>query len=616
MGKVLSGYKSAVINDLTNGGSHYYMFAANPVSNPSSIPTVTTDDYSTLFFNNWQMLFGKRVNANDIAPIIKNNKWISGTVYERYDNTKELTGKNYVVVRISPSGGGEGGSYNIYRCIDNNNNSPSTIQPFSEEETKTFETIDGNTTDGYKWRYITTITDANYKAFATSTYIPATPNTTVQGLASENSGIDVVVVTNSGTRYDSYHSGKVEAYSEDHKRIQISDDARADDDFYTGNSIYLKNLNSPAQIRDIVHYYKELNGTKWVVVDKEINESLISIGTGGTTYIISPKVVFKTNAVTPPVAYTIMNTVSNNISSVKIIDPGSHITWANVSFQSNGIYGTGAAAYAIVSPPGGHGVNPAEELGLKGFCISTKFANTDGLPNNVLYNKIGLIANPYEIEPDGTKSATPLTSTVFSALTEIEPKNNQVYTVGEIVRGTTAVSVFPIVANTTGIVAATDFIKIASASSYLVENDRVYYSVATGNTKIAGLDSNTYYYIASSNSTGVTLKSAFDSPTAKNITDIRTTTPSETGHLLTKDALYSYGTVAFSNTTTLLLTGDKMIADNTYIVSADGQKTSQIALNTLGDIYTKDIRPLYVQNLSDIQRTNLQSEFYKLIIQI
>ena len=54
------------------------------------------------------------------------------------------------------------------------------------------------------------------------------------------------------------------------------------------------------------------------------------------------------------------------------------------------------------------------------------------------------------------------------------------------------------------------------------------------------------------------------------------------------------------NGITTIMTINKDIA-NTYIT---------------GDIYTKDIQPLYVQNLDDVKRSNSQTENYKLIIQV
>lgn len=625
MGNIFSGYKSALINDIANGSTKYYAFAAAPWDNPNPIGNGTnpvslsydvnllpilTPDYFSSQATNWQMLFGKRVQSSDIMPVVKSIMWKQNTVYEKYDNTKVLAGNYYVVTQVDIPASG----YHVFKCIDNNNGGPSTIAPAIGEDLTTFQ-YDG---DGYKWRFITSITTTDYNKFATPGFIPMYPNNEVRDLAFENSCVDVIQVVDSGTGYHSYHSGIIRGIDQDNPRLlQIEESASSVNEFYTGNAIYFHNESAHSnQIKDIVEYSARTDGSRWVLVDSDLD--LTGIDTGSTQYIISPKVVIKTDGLKQPIAYTVMNTVANNIGSIKVIEPGSYISWADVSIQSNSTFGSGANVYPIVPPPGGHGVNPAEEFGIKGYCIATEFANTDGLPNNVLYTRIGLIADPYEIDPGtGSKTAIPYTGNIFSALTEIEPKNNQVYTVGEVIKGARSLATFPIVANTTGIVAATDFIKIQSAESYFQRNDRVYYSVASGNTKIAGLNANSYYYIQSSNSTGITLSEHYNSLVTADITDTRTTAIAETGHLISRDAVYSYGTVVFSNTSLLLLTGDKTFVDNNYIVSANGQTSSQITLNTLGDIYTRDIRPLYIQDLqTNVQRSNTQSEFYKLVIQI
>jgi len=96
-----------------------------------------------------------------------------------------------------------------------------------------------------------------------------------------------------------------------------------------------------------------------------------------------------------------------------------------------------------------------------------------------------------------------------------------------------------IVANTTGVVAATDFIKITTANSFWQANDHLFYAVAAGNTAIAGLTGNTNYWVAFANTTGVVL-SATKGGANIDITDVRTTTPAETGHTFQGDTATGY----------------------------------------------------------------------------
>ena len=66
------------------------------------------------------------------------------------------------------------------------------------------------------------------------------------------------------------------------------------------------------------------------------------------------------------------------------------------------------------------------------------------------------------------------------------------------------------------------------------------------------------------------------------------------------------------------LTSDqvKTFANSEYIVSSNTNQTTQIIINTLGDVYTKDLAPIYVQNIVDVTRSPGQTEKYKLIVEI
>lgn len=82
---------------------------------------------------------------------------------------------------------------NVYKCLYNNNNSPSTVQPssFSSER---FET-----TDGYIWKYMYTIPSAFVNRFLTSTDIPVT--TAVKQSYYSGGAISSITALNYGVDY-------------------------------------------------------------------------------------------------------------------------------------------------------------------------------------------------------------------------------------------------------------------------------------------------------------------------------------------------------------------------------------------------------------------------------
>jgi hypothetical protein len=509
VGKLLPNYRRSIVDDIINSNSKYYGIAANPVPLTGGVANVTSDDYSSSFNPVWQLLFGKLVGVNDLIQVIDNNIWEAGTVYARYDNTMDLSSENFYVITEPAS---PGGNYDVYKCIDNAGGTESINKPDLVQATSFTKS------DGYTWRYIASIGNANWQKFATTYYAPIFPNTTIVAQSLINSGVEVVVVANGGSGYSSYHDGVVQGFSEINSSIiQISDNASITGDFYQNNAIYIYNTGITGEVQTISSYVSNSTG-KFVLLQQEANTN--NIIPGETLYKISPKILFETDGSLDPKGYTVVNTVSNSIYSVVITEPGSEISWANVTIQSNTIYGSGANVYAIVPPPGGHGSEPASELFTKGIGISVSFTGneTNTIPDNVQYNKIGLIVNPYSIvQADASKDTTPYTSNTFSSVLSANIASPITFNVGE---------------------------------------------------QLVGANSG------------------------------------------------ARGTVAFSNTSVVYLTGDKTFANVEYVTSTETNQTVEIEINTRGDIYTKDLKPVYMQNVVDIERASGQTEAFKLIIKI
>jgi hypothetical protein len=135
-----------------------------------------------------------------------------------------------------------------------------------------------------------------------------------------------------------------------------------------------------------------------------------------------------------------------------------------------------------------------------------------------------------------------------------------------------------ITANTVGVVAANDFIKIATANSRFTVGDRVYYAVPKNNVAITPLTGNSYYYIAFANTTGVVL-TATPGGTNVNITDARTTNPAEV-HTLTGTPIINFKS---SNTgLTLNLSQNKLTNAQSYYVVNTTPNTVKLSLTANG----------------------------------
>ena len=274
-------------------------------------------------------------------------------------------------------------------------------------------------------------------------------------------------------------------------------------------------MTSTSQLKTVKQYVSNSSGN-WVYLDSAANATNITPSI--TQYKISPKVVFDTDSDSEPEAYSVVNTYSKSISKIVIIDTGYGVSRANVSIVSNTVYGSGAAAYAIVPSPSGHGSSPEVELNMQGYALNFTFANSESntIITNTSYNKIGIMKNVYSLNANGTKGSIYSTNT-FSQILSANVTLSSTFAVGELVKGQTS---------------------------------------------------------------------------------------------------RSMGRVVFCNTSMIYLVGDKKFSNNENIISANGTLSIPISINKLGDIYAKDICPLYVQNINNITRANTQSETFKLIINV
>ena len=389
MGKLTSDYKKStifnIIDGITANTESYYAFASHHIPFTGNTPAVSDSEYFYRFEVIDQMMFGKKLANTDFVPMTLNAKWVANTVYTMFDNTSNSVYANndYYAV-VSPIT--EGGPYNVFKCIYNANGAPSTVKP-DQVQLGSF-----TKSDGYKWRYMYSISEASYSKFATDVYVPVYTNTTISTQASNNSGIEVIKITNTGSGYSTWSNGIVQSIITPNTLL-ISANSSLDNQFYTGCSIYIYNTySSTAQLRKITNYTSNSLGN-YVGLDTPANTTNISNGV--TSYIISPSVNITGDGVATAKAYCTINATSNSIGSIIIVDPGYGYTWANVSISGNTNYGTGAAAYPIIPFEGGHGIDPVRELNVVGYCTSFTFANTDNLPYGVSYKTIGIAKNPY-----------------------------------------------------------------------------------------------------------------------------------------------------------------------------------------------------------------------------
>lgn len=153
-----------------------------------------------------------------------------------------------------------------------------------------------------------------------------------------------------------------------------------------------------------------------------------------------------------------------------------------------------------------------------------------------------------------------------------------------------------ITANTTYVNNTSDALLFSNANTDFKVGDRIFYYVPTGNTPISGLTGNNWYFIATSNTTSVTLNSQPGNATPINIT-APTTSPAET-HGLNKTGF----DIQLSPGDLVLIGGDTQsvvsIANGTSMTvgtpwTSDNSKVPFYKINPLGLTYLSNTGGTY-----------------------
>jgi hypothetical protein len=133
----------------------------------------------------------------------------------------------------------------------------------------------------------------------------------------------------------------------------------------------------------------------------------------GTNYSVAPSVLIVGDG-SGANAIARINATTSTVESIIINDSGSGYTYANVIISAS--TGTTAQAEIILSPPGGHGSDPVEELGASFVILNPRLRGSESGVLDVVneFRQVSIIENPY------LKSTRTLaTNTTYSQTTTI-----------------------------------------------------------------------------------------------------------------------------------------------------------------------------------------------------
>lgn len=131
-------------------------------------------------------IFAKQVSLENSSLVAPRIDWTSNTVYNTYEASS-----NFYVLNSKDQ---------VFKCLANNSGSSSTTEPELSLSTTSLEEPYVETSDGYKWKYMMTLTSSQKQKFLTSEWMPVVYNKFVRASA-EPGSIDIVTITNSGNNY-------------------------------------------------------------------------------------------------------------------------------------------------------------------------------------------------------------------------------------------------------------------------------------------------------------------------------------------------------------------------------------------------------------------------------
>ncbi len=367
-----------IINDIRSNRAKYYYFIgkSTPFENntQSFEPTFpSVDSVMNEQDTRTEMTLLRKIPISDVSMVMPRKNWIPNTVFNMYD---ALSGnKDFYCVNSQN---------NVYKCLDNNKGSLSTIEPTSI-------TTDAFTlSDGYKWKFMYTIPLALKNKFMTSEYIPVIralnnrffSNGSIQAVNIVNQGSGYTQATTTAIINGNGQGASMTPVIENGQLVDLIIDNPGSG--YTYANIEIESTRSnitPASVTvDLT--MGDVNSPQSLVEMLTLPGTIDSItvtqqGIGYTT----ASAIITGDGTGASVSVTL---AGGTIQKINVIEPGYNYTRAFVSITGDGI---GAEATANISPPLGHGKNAPEEF----------YADTLMFYQNFVRQKVGstLIENDF-----------------------------------------------------------------------------------------------------------------------------------------------------------------------------------------------------------------------------
>lgn len=154
----------------------------------------------------------------------------------------------------------------------------------------------------------------------------------------------------------------------------------------------------------------------------------IKVVNGGSNYTTKPTVTITGNGSGCTVEASDITLTAGAVSEILVTTEGTGYSIATVTISGGD--GNGATARAVISPEGGHGANPEDELGAYFIMIDTQLVGPDGSGDFITDNdfrQIILVANPREVNTNRENLIGNWTTGTAYALGDVVRYGNSLY---------------------------------------------------------------------------------------------------------------------------------------------------------------------------------------------
>jgi hypothetical protein len=354
-------------------------------------PAVTPSYFNINYDIGDDIMSMKKIQSSDATHAVPRVDWANNTFFNEWDDKAVVSltalpgSLRYFMITDD---------YNVYKCIDNNRGANSTVKP-----TGTGTSI-VSTADGYRWKYMYTISAGERLKFLTVDYMPVKTLTANDGSAqwtvqqtarsSGNGAIHHIKIIANGAGY--LHTTNTFQTVTNTTWMKLKSVASGIDGTYVGSGLFISEGAAAGQIRKIVKYW----GSNNTLI---VNSAFTVTPNTSSRYVISPLVTIRGDSggtTTSRATAYVSNTFGGQVRKITVISQGRSYGHANATITANSSHGFGATARPILSPLGGHGSDPVDELGgtTVFLNIRTSGAESNTFPTNNDFRLIGIMRDP------------------------------------------------------------------------------------------------------------------------------------------------------------------------------------------------------------------------------